>query len=290
MRTAANASISDILSAPVMQTTVNNVFGKKPYDVAERPQAYVLSLKKESSDECKRIIVLKPKGFTANRIDELGSHPEAQEATIEIKGAARAANKGYFPIKNCLEFVHCSKDMAETRPDYPYASAINANREVKTSKAKFKVVKRNYYGFYHNLINLTDEWLVLVLNKKLNLTKQIDYSLIEMSGKKQKEALYNFADAARGMGDAVFKEEPNIVESVYSMDPLISLPALITLLNIEERGKHEQCTIYALILKIAKKHPRLAFKLLKKAEEDEVAPPYYLGELIKKVNMATVIA
>jgi hypothetical protein len=230
--------------------------------------------------------VLKPKGFTANHIDELSSHPEAREATIEIKGAARTANRGYFPIKNCLEFVHCNKDMAEIRPDYPYASAVNATREVKTSRAKFKVVKRNYYGFYHNLINLTDEWLVLVLNKKLNLTKQIDYSLIEKTGKKRKDVLYNFADAARRMGDAVFKKEPDTVKSVYSMDPLTSLPALITLLNIEEKGKHEQCTVYALILKIAKRHPELALELLKKAEKDAVAPPYYVGELIKKVNMA----
>lgn len=284
MRTTENVSISDILSAPVMQTTINNVFGKKPYDVAERPQAFVLSLQKEPSAQCKRIIVLKPKGFSANHIDELGSHPEAWEATIEIKGAARVANRGYFPIKNCVEFVHCNKDVAETKPDYPYASAINAVRELKTSKAKFKVVKRNYYGFYHNLINMTDEWLVLVLNKKLNLIKKIDYSLIESAGKKQKEALYNFADAAKGIGDAVFKKEPDTVKSVYSMDPLISIPALTTLLNIEERGKHEQCTVYAVILRIAKKHPELALKLLKKAEKDEVAPPYYLGELIKKVK------
>lgn len=166
----------------------------------------MLSLKKEPSNQCRRIIILKPKGFTANSIDELSSHPEAQEATVEIKGAARAAN--------------------------------------------------------------------------------IDYSLIEMAGKKQKDALYDFADAAKEMRDSMFEKEPDTVESIYSMDPLVSLPALITLLNIEEKGKHEQCTVYALILKIAKKRPELALRLLKKAEKDKVAPLYYLEELIKKVNMA----
>ncbi len=276
--------ISEILSAPVVHGTVNNVLGSEPYDVVERPGSYVLSLKKEPSDHCKRIIVLKPKGFTSNSLDELSSHPEAGEATIEIKGAARQANKGYFPIKNCVEFVYHDKDGVDIQPYYPYASAGGALRELKTSRTRFKVVKRNYYGFYHNLINLTDEWLVLVLNKKLNLTKQVDYSLIESAGKRQKATLYSFAGAVKKKGDDIFKSERAVVEPVYSLDPHASLPALITLLNIEEKGKHEQCTVFAVILRIAKKHPALALNLLEKAKEDEVAQPYYLRELIKKVK------
>ena len=107
-------TISEVLSAPVVRTTVNNVLGSKPYDVVERPGAYILSLQKESEDYCKRIIILKSKGFTSNSLGELSSHPEAMEATIEIKGAARPAHNGYFPIKNCVEFVYCDKEGAET--------------------------------------------------------------------------------------------------------------------------------------------------------------------------------
>ena len=277
-------SIADILSAPVVQTTVNNVLGSAPHDVIERPGSYVMSLKTEPSDRCKRIIVLKPKGFTSNTPDELSSHPEAEEATIEIKGAARPANRGYFPIKNCVEFVYCAKDGAETRPDYPYASAFGAFRELKTSKTRFKVVKRNYYGFYHNLINLTDEWLVLVLNKKLNLAKQVDYSLIEDAAESDRNAIYALAEGVKMEGDGIFKDNQEIVRRVCSMNPHTSLPALITLLNVEEKGKHEQCTIFAIILKIARKHPALSLRFLKKAEDDKAAPPYYLHELVKKVR------
>lgn len=276
--------VTEILSAPVVHTTVNNVLGSEPYDVVERPGSYVLSLKKEPSDHCKRIIVLKPKGFTSNSLDELSSHPEAGEATIEIKGAARPANKGYFPIKNCVEFVYHDKDGVEIQPYYPYASSSDAFRELKTSRTRFKVVKRNYYGFYHNLINLTDEWLVLVLNKKLNLTKQVDYSLIEDAGKREKVTLHAFAEAVKRKGDGAFKSERIVVERVCLLNPHVSLPALITLLNVEEKGKHEQCTVFAVILRIAKKHPTLALSLLKKAQEDAVAQPYYLRELIKKVK------
>lgn len=276
--------ITEILSAPVVNGTINNVLRSEPYDVVERPGSYVLSLKKEPSDHCKRIIVLKPKGFTSNSLDELSSHPEAREATIEIKGAARPANKGYFPIKNCVEFVYHDKDGVEIQPFYPYASVSDASRELKTSRTRFKVVKRNYYGFYHNLINLTDEWLVLILNKKLNFTKKVDYSLIEDAGKREKTTLHAFAEAVKRNGDETFKSERAVIERVCLLNPHVSLPALITLLNVEEKGKHEQCTVFAVILRIAKKHPTLALGMLKKAQEDEVAQPYYLLELIKKVK------
>ncbi len=280
----AHAPIAEILSAPVMRTTVSNILGRQPYDIVERPGAYVLTLKKEPSDFCNRIIILKPRGFTSNSPYELSSHPEAGEATIEVKGAVRPMNKGYFPIKNCVEFAYRDKDGVKTQPNYPYANARNALRELKTSRTRFKVVKRNYHGFYHNLINLTDEWLVLVLNKKLNLTKQIDYSLIEGAGKKQRGALYSLAEGVKSNGDDIFKSDPDVVERLCCMNPRVSLPALITLLNTEEKGKHEQCTIFAIILKIAKRHPALACKLLKKAEEDNAAQSYYLQELIKKVK------
>jgi hypothetical protein len=278
------APIAEILSAPVMRTAVSNVLGRQPYDLVERPGAYVLALKKEPSDRCKRIIILKPKGFTSNSLGELSSHSEAEEATVEIKGAARPTNRGYFPIKNCVEFAYRDKDGVRTRSDYPYANAHNALRELKTSRTRFKVVRRNYHGFYHNLVNLTDEWLVLVLDKKLNLAKQIDYSLIEGAGKKQRDALRHFAEGVKSDGDGIFKNDPDAVESVCSMNPGVSLPALITLLNVEEKGKHEQCTVFAVILKIAKKHPALACGLLEKAEKDKAAPSYYLRELIKKVK------
>lgn len=277
-------SVTDVLSAPIMRTSVNNILNGKPVNLVERPGAYVLSAEKEPADSCRRIIILKPRGFTSNSLGELSSHPEAREATIEIKGAARPEKKGFFTIKNCVEFVHRYKDGVEIKLDYPYASADGAFRELKTSKTRFKVVKHNYYGFYHNLINLTDEWLVLVLNKKLNAAKQIDYSLLGAGGERQEKSLYTFAKWVKDIGDEVFERTPEVVDHVYSLDPHVSLPALITLLNMEEKGKHEQCTVFSVILKIARKHPVLALKFLEKAEQEQVAQPYYLHELIAKIR------
>jgi hypothetical protein len=53
---------------------------------------------------------------------------------------------------------------------------------------------------------------------------------------------------------------------------------------VEEKGRHEQCTIFAIILKIARKYPALALRFLEKAEVDKAAQSYYLRELIKKVR------
>ncbi len=278
-----NRPISLILSAPVIRATIRNTLGSDQYDVIERPGAYVLSLKNEPVEHCRRIIILKPKGFTSNSMDELSSHPEAREATVEIKGAARASNTGFFPIKDCIEFVHLNKDDAQTRSNYPYASAEKAFREVKSSRTKFKVVSRNHYGFYHNLINLTDEWIVLILDKRLNHSKKVDYSFIDGTGN-DSVALHELAIKIAANGDGIFKSSHAMVKSIYAMNPNVSLPALITLLNVEERGRHEQCTVFAMILNVAKKHSSLALKLLKNAEKDEAAQPYYLRELIGKIK------
>ncbi len=278
-----NGTIASILSAPVVQATVKNTLGSDQYAVIERPGAYVLSLKNEPIEHCRRIIILKPKGFTSNSMDELSSHPEAREATVEIKGAARAENTGFFPIKDCIEFVYLNKDDAQTQSNYPYASAAKAFREVKVSRTKFKVVRRNHYGFYHNLVNLTDEWLVLILDKTLNHSKKVDYSFIDGAGK-DSDTLQEIAKRVVADGDDIFKSNRAIVKRIYAMNPDISLPALITLLNVEERGRHEQCTVFAIILNIAKRHPALALKLLKNAEKDEAAQPYYLRELIGKIK------
>ena len=277
-------SISEILSAPIMQATVRNVLGNEQYNIVERPGTYILTLNEEPKDYCKRIILLKPQGFTSNNLNELSSHPEASEAVIEIKGAVRPQNKGYFHVKNCVEYIYLNKDDVKTSPDYPYANAEGAMIEIKTSRTKFKAVKRNYYGFYHNLTNLTNEWLVLILNKKLNLSKQIDHSIIENSGKMQRRSLQDLIDKVSEEGDSVFKNNPAVVERIYSMNPSTSIPALITLLNMDEKGKHEQCTIFAIILKISKKHQSLARKLLQKAEKEESASPFYIHELIRKIK------
>ena len=62
------------------------------------------------------------------------------------------------------------------------------------------------------------------------------------------------------------------------------VPALIEALNILETGKHEPCTVYAIILKIGRKQPQKTLAFLQEAKKAEEAPKYYLDELIKKIE------
>ena len=62
------------------------------------------------------------------------------------------------------------------------------------------------------------------------------------------------------------------------------IPALIELLNKPEGGKHEQCTVYAVILKAAKQDPKTALALIQKAITQHAAQPYYLNELANKIK------
>lgn len=279
-----SSTFGEILSSPILKNTVSNIFGKKPSIVViERPGCFILSLSNEPEEEVTRIIVLKPYGFTANSTGELSSHPETRDATIEIKGIARRVNNGYAPAKNCLEFVYYPGKIAETLEFFPYAKADRALKSVKNSRTKFKVVKPGGFGFYHNLINLTGEWLVLVLRKKLDLTKQIDYSLLDDLTHLQKRFLLDFLEAVKENGDSVFEKNKDVVKKVLSMTPETSLPALISFLNIPEGGRHEQCTVFAVILKIARINTARAKAVVQRASKDKTAQNYYLNQLLEKI-------
>ena len=96
----------EILPSPIMKSTIKDLFGESPLDVIVRPASFVILLKDEPQEEIIRILVLRPHGFSANSAEELSSHPEAREATIEIKGAVRPGKVGYFPVRDCIEFRH----------------------------------------------------------------------------------------------------------------------------------------------------------------------------------------
>lgn len=277
-------SFSEILSSPILKNTLKSIFGDSDFDIVERPGSYVILMKTEPDEKIRRVIVLKPRGFTANSPGELSSHPEAREATIEIRGAVRPGNVGYLPIKDCVEFVYLLKSDADIVGDYPYASADSAWRTIRTSRTRFRVVKNGSFGFYHNLINLTDEWIVLVMDKKLNQKFNVDLSMLEGIGKEDSNTLHRFYDKIAMDGDAIFEDDKGLVKRVVSIDPKISIPILINFLNIPEEGRHEQCSVFVAILKVGKRDAGSTVHLLKEAMKHRVAPQYYLRELVKKLS------
>lgn len=101
--------------------------------------------------------------------------------------------------------------------------------------------------------------------------------------KSSKLLIKNIFGKIKIYGDNIFEKEPKLINCLISVKPKSVLPALIEMLNLPETGKHEPCTVFAIILKLAKKDKE-AINILKSAFRNKEAPDYYLKELILKVN------
>lgn len=278
--------INDILNSNLVKTIIKNIFDKKEIEVIKRPASFIIRLKNEPEDRIFRIILLPPHGFTANKIDETSPHPEARKAKIEIKGGIRPDKIGFNLLKNVIKYqFYTIRNIKITEDEpYPKINRQNYKEEIKSSKQKFFVVEENGLGFYHGLVNLSDEWVLLVLEKELRLQKLPDLqSKINNLDKNQQKIITTLYDKILLFGDVIFDKEKQLIEEICNFDIDKIIPPLIEMLNVLETGKHEPCTVYAIILKIGKRNKKV-IDYLKEAVKSKTAPKYYLEELIKKLS------
>ena len=85
------------------------------------------------------------------------------------------------------------------------------------------------------------------------------------------------------IGDKIF-DDAKFVSELLKFSPKILVPILIQMLNVQETGKHENCTFFALLLKIAKKNKRQVLEEVRRAIELKSAPYYYLEDLDRKLS------
>jgi hypothetical protein len=281
--------IQEVMDSFLVKQTIKELFGNNSIEIINRPASYVIKLQKESENLVKRIILLPPKGFTSNKVDETSPHPEIRRAKIIIKGGVRPGKQGFDILKDALRFAYYTNRNIKVEDTYPYAKIDAKNplfkAELKSSREKLFVVKENGEGFYHNLINNSSSWILLVLEKELRLQKNpnINIKIENLTDEKQKIILEAISNIEK-IGDKIFSEKPKLIKSLTTLSTEETLPALIEALNLPETGKHEQCTVYALILKFAKKDPKSVLSYLKNALDKKEAQSYYLEELIKKTN------
>jgi len=84
------------------------------------------------------------------------------------------------------------------------------------------------------------------------------------------------------LGDTIFEKETKLIEEVCNFNVDTITPPLIEMLNVLETGKHEPCTVYAILLKVGRKNNIIEY--LKEAVKSKTAPKYYLEELIQKLS------
>lgn len=265
---------------------IRKLFGNKEIEIIERPASFIIKLKNEPEEIIFRIILLPPYGFTANKMDETNPHPEVRKAKIEIKGGVRPNKSGFNILKNCIKYQYYTMRNIKITADEPYPKigGQNYKEELKSAKQKFFAVKEKGMGFYHSLVNLSDEWMLLIIDKELRLQKSPELqSKIKSLDKNQQKMIILLYKNIFLLGDKIFEKEAKLIEEICNFDADKIILPLIEMLNVLETGKHEPCTVYAIILKIGKKNKKI-IDYLKEAVKNKTAPKYYLEELIKKLS------
>ncbi|MBI5035780.1 hypothetical protein HZC09_00400 [Candidatus Micrarchaeota archaeon] len=88
----------------------------------------------------------------------------------------------------------------------------------------------------------------------------------------------------REKGRAYFDEAENLRDIEQLANDPANIETLLPGLNFEDNGLKQPCAVLAIILKIAKKHPKPGTRILEAAIKNDAAPLNYLCELIYKVN------
>lgn len=268
---------------------IQKVFPKGNTEIIERPHSFIIKDKNENSNKVKRVIILPPKGYTANSIDELNSHDEVRKAKITVKGSFRSGKENFSIIKKCLKFAFLSTRKAIIEKNVPYALIYENQKtyreKILSSKDSIYVVKENGEGFYHNLINLSDEWLVIFLEKELRTGKKMNIQLLlNPLTQVEKKLVIKLIQKIEKYGDELFEKDKKLISSVLKIKTGKILPVLVEALNILETGRHEPCTVYALILNKSKSDKENVIDYLKNALKNKDAPDYYLAELLFKLE------
>ena len=141
--------LKDILNSTLVKSTIKTLFKNKEVEVIKRPASIIIRLQKESEDKVTRIILLPPKGFTANEIKETNPHPEVRKAKIEIKGGVRPNKAGFNNLKDIIKYQYYTVRNVKITSEilYPDVNGENYREELKSSKQKFFVVKENGVDF-----------------------------------------------------------------------------------------------------------------------------------------------
>ena len=279
--------LQNILNTPITKTVIETLFGKRGIEVIERPASIIIRLKEEPEDKIYRIIILQPHGFTANKDDETNPHPEARKATIEVKGAIKNKSRRFHILKNVIKFQYYKTRNVKITEEEPYPKIRREEYSeiTKSSREKFFAVKENGFGFYHSIVNLTSEWVLLILKKELKPQKTLNLETVNtQKNRKVKEKIEKLYENIIKYGDKIFQEEKELADEICQLKARDIIPSLIEMLNILETGKHEACTVYAIILKIGKKDKNV-ITYLEEAIKNKSAPRYYLEELLGKLSM-----
>lgn len=281
-------SDKEILSSFLVRELVKNTLGASAVTVERRPGCIIIRKRSEGPEKVVRILLLRPSGYTGNTLKELSPHPEAWRAYAIVRGGVRPGRSGFNRTLGVI-FAHYTTRIARTKEREPYAlrnpREQTYREEIKPSGTWFPVVREGGSGFYHSLLNPSHEWVALVLRKHLSLQKTLNVKrAFKGLDAREERVLRDVLKGIQEFGDKLFTRRRPLVSELLRLPVDQAVPALIQFLNVPEQGKHEQCTAFALILKFARKDKRETTRLIRRAQRTREAAPYYLRELLAKIE------
>ena len=270
---------------------MRNTVGDDPALIV-RPASFVLRRQEEDEREMRRLIMLPPRGYTADAPNKMNSHDEAERATIRVLGGVRPHKKGFSKLRDCLLFAGRKDDGTTSSLEKPYMTYDLSAQDsglatflLSAGQPPVHVVRPDGFGFYHNLSNLTEDWQMLELHKTCRPMRKVDL-LPHLDGLPghHANALKRLYQGILLHGDGVFSQMPSAIRDVEAIPVAKALPAVGEMLYVRETGRHEACTAFALILKLAQKDPVTVSRYLHETREAKTIPPYYGQQLALKIQ------
>jgi hypothetical protein len=281
-------ALQELLGSPFVERALRRFLGGDLWEIVTRPACHVVRSASEGSGlaRVRRALFLPPGGFTADEIDLLSPHPEARSIRARIEGRVNAAKRGFLPLVGEVELAYSRHGSIPTEASSSSArfSEQHCGRVRRSWRNWFYVVRKNGWGDSHNLINRCSDWVLILIEKELADHKPIAIRpyLERLPGPHAAELAEALARIER-RGDEIFRDT-SLVSRVIEFPPAVLAPILIRMLNTPERGRHEPCTFFALILKVAKRDRDLVVEEMERARRIECAPRYYLEDLARKLN------
>jgi len=279
-------TFSEIRKSLLFQNALKKFFGnldEDNFETVTRPACFFVRIKHEGNKINKRVIIFPPNGFTGDKVDLLNPHPDTRKAKVKILGKIDPTKKGFKPLLDEVQLIFSTTSNLPTETSFAYGRFSKKHCQTlrKSWKNWFYVVKQNGWGYFHSLVNLSTDWVVALLEKELTDQKNINNeAYLKKLPHADAQKLQGFLKTINLVGDQIFKNQ-TITAKILKFPPKILVPILIQMLNVQETGKHENCTYFALLLKIAKKNKSLVLVEIKKAIKLKLAPYYYLEDLKK---------
>jgi len=275
-----------MLDTPLLRRTAARFLGEGETEIVDRSNHFFLRLTAEADRQVlKRLLILAPNGYTGVEADLLNVHPEARTVKLTILGELAAGKRGYRPLVEEVRFLYAAQRDVPTIDNLPYArfSDEYCAATLKSWRNSWYAVNMSGWGNYHSLQNLSDEWVVVSVEKHLLDRKEVtSEALLFGLNPDEREAACRFGVLVKALGDRFFEDpEASLVVSQMDNEKLADLCLL--LLNLAETGRHEPCTSFAILLQLARRDKRMIEGKVEEAIRRGISPYYYLQDLQRKL-------